>query len=105
MHTEDELYQSPIVNISLIIIFAYRIFTDEEIEEIRQVRLYDVIVNSTDIKHSELQKHVFFWVKGDPCPQPVQLNISLLEPCKYLQGYDYFEVKRYTLWLYLEQSA
>ncbi|XP_069683631.1 dual oxidase [Periplaneta americana] len=67
------------------------IFTDKEIEEIRRVRLYDVIVNSTDIKADEIQKHVFFWVKGDPCPQPVQLNTSLLEPCKYLQGYDYFE--------------
>ncbi|GFG29965.1 hypothetical protein Cfor_11750 [Coptotermes formosanus] len=67
------------------------IFTDAEIDEIRQVRLYDVIVNSTDVKPDELQKHVFFWVKGDPCPQPVQLNTSLLEPCRYLQGYDYFE--------------
>lgn len=70
----------------------YRIFTDAEIEEIRQVRLYDVIINSTDVKPGEIQKHVFFWVKGDPCPQPVQLNTSLLEPCRHLQGYDYFEV-------------
>jgi len=71
---------------------VYRIFTDAEIEEIRQVRLYDVIINSTDVKPDEIQKHVFFWVKGDPCPQPVQLNTSLLEPCRHLQGYDYFEV-------------
>jgi dual oxidase len=71
---------------------VYRIFTDAEIEDIRQVRLYDVIVNSTDIKPDDIQKHVFFWLNGDPCPQPVQLNTSLLEPCKYLQGYDYFEV-------------
>jgi dual oxidase len=69
------------------------------------VRLYDVIVNSTDIKPSELQNHVFFWVKGDPCPQPAQLNTSLLEPCKYLQGYDYFEVQLYTLWQRLEERA
>ncbi|PSN44387.1 Dual oxidase [Blattella germanica] len=70
---------------------ADRIFTEEEIEQIRNIRLYDVIVNSSGIKPKEIQKHVFFWVKGDPCPQPVQLNTSLLEPCRYLQGYDYFE--------------
>lgn len=28
---------------------------------------------------------------GDPCPQPEQLTTSLLEPCEYLKGYDYFE--------------
>nr|CAD7589006.1 unnamed protein product [Timema genevievae] len=67
------------------------IFTKEEIEEIRNIHLYDIIVNCTDIKPKEVQKNVFFWRKGDPCPQPLQLNNSLLEPCKYLRGFDYFE--------------
>lgn len=50
-----------------------------------------MIVNSTDIKSGYIQKDVFRWAEGDPCAQPVQLNTSLLEPCKYLKGYDYFE--------------
>lgn len=49
-------------------------------------------MNSTDIKPGEIQRNIFSWSDGDPCPQPVQLNTSLLEPCKYLKGYDYFEV-------------
>ncbi|KAG8223936.1 hypothetical protein J437_LFUL003744, partial [Ladona fulva] len=67
------------------------IFSDEEIEEIKHITMWDVIVNSTNIKPGDIQKNVFFWMEGDPCPQPMQLNASLLEPCTYLKGYDYFE--------------
>ncbi|XP_073969944.1 dual oxidase isoform X3 [Rhodnius prolixus] len=67
------------------------IFTEEEIAEIKQVTLWDVIVNATDIEPDSLQKDVFFWSEGDPCPQPAMLNASVLEPCSYLKGYDYFE--------------
>ncbi|XP_063910993.1 dual oxidase isoform X1 [Zophobas morio] len=70
---------------------ANGIFTKEEIEIIRKITLWDVIVNSTDIQPHYIQKNVFFWMKGDPCPQPMQLNASLMEPCKILNGYDYFE--------------
>lgn len=54
--------------------------------------MWDIIVNSTNIPPNAIQRNVFYWIQGDPCPQPVQLNTSLLEPCKYLHGYDYFEV-------------
>uniref|UniRef100_A0A1B6CWK3 NAD(P)H oxidase (H2O2-forming) n=1 Tax=Clastoptera arizonana TaxID=38151 RepID=A0A1B6CWK3_9HEMI len=67
------------------------IFTEDEIEEIRQVTMWDVIVNATDVKPDFIQKEVFFYAEGDPCPQPFQLNTSQLEPCSYLKGYDYFE--------------
>lgn len=67
-------------------------FSEEEIEELRKVSLWDVIVNSTKIHPNAVQQNVFFWNEGDPCPQPMQLNTSLLEPCKHLSGYDYFEV-------------
>lgn len=50
-----------------------------------------MIVNATDVQPNDIQKNIFFWLDGDPCPQPYQLNTSLLEPCRYLQGYDYFE--------------
>lgn len=68
------------------------IFTQEEIKELRKITMWDIIVNSTSIPPNAIQKNVFYWMQGDPCPQPLQLNTSLLEPCKYLHGYDYFEV-------------
>ncbi|KAF5287282.1 hypothetical protein FQR65_LT02155 [Abscondita terminalis] len=67
------------------------IFTEEEIEELRNIKLWDVIVNTTHIQPDDIQKDVFYWKKGDPCPQPTQLNTTMLEPCKHIHGYDYFE--------------
>ncbi|CAG0891147.1 unnamed protein product [Darwinula stevensoni] len=66
------------------------IFSQEEIDKIRQLRLYDVILNSTSIRPGEIQEKVFFWVNGDPCPQPAQLNASMMAPCNFLAGFDYF---------------
>ncbi|CAH1722727.1 unnamed protein product [Aphis gossypii] len=66
-------------------------FTEEELEWVRSVTLWDVIVNSTDIEPDMLQREVFFWNEGDPCPQPGQIEPSTLEPCSYLKGFDYFE--------------
>ncbi|CAH1982304.1 unnamed protein product [Acanthoscelides obtectus] len=70
---------------------AEGIFTKMEIEEIRKITMWDIIVNSTDIESDAIQKNVFFWMDGDPCPQPMQLNVSEMEPCKIITGYDYFE--------------
>lgn len=70
--------------------FPCRIFTAEEVSEIRKIRLWDLIVNSTDIGADDIQRNVFVWHTGDPCPQPMQLNASELEPCSYLKDYDYF---------------
>lgn len=47
-------------------------------------------MNSTDVHPDEIQKNVFQWIEGDPCRQPAQLNATELEPCSYLQGFDYF---------------
>ena len=66
------------------------VFSAEEIKELRGITLWDVIVNSTDIGLNEIQKNVFRFVDGDPCPQELQLNATELEPCSYLEGYDYF---------------
>lgn len=67
------------------------IFTEEEIAEIRKVRMWDILVNATEIQPGEVQRDAFFFKEGDPCPQPQQLSPSLLEPCQFLKGYDYFE--------------
>lgn len=66
------------------------IFTEAEIEEIRKIRLWDILVNSTRIPSKSIQRQVFQFQRGDPCPQPSQLNSSLLEPCVILAGWDYF---------------
>lgn len=55
--------------------------------------MWDIIVNSSDVSPDSIQKEVFFWSEGDPCPQPMQLNATSMEPCKYLTGYDYFEAR------------
>lgn len=67
-------------------------FTPQEIAEIRKITLWDIIVNATDIGADAIQRKVFFWNVTDPCPQPAQLNASMMLPCNYLKGFDYFEV-------------
>lgn len=72
------------------------IFTKEEIEELRKVTLWDIIINSTDINPGEIQKNVFRFHDGDPCPQQLQINASELEPCRPLEGFDYFSGSEFT---------
>jgi len=78
----------------------YSIFTEKEIAEIKNMTLYDVIISSTSIQPDEIQKNVFFFRNGDPCPQKEQLAPDVLEKCKYLRGYDYFEVNKLNLFRY-----
>ena len=68
--------------------------SDEDIEMIRGTKLSDIIKKVTTIGDEHIQKDVFIFKEGDPCPQPFQLNASQLENCPYLRGYDYFEVHR-----------
>lgn len=53
--------------------------------------LWDVITNTTTIDPESIQKNIFVWTDGDPCPQPQQLKGSMLDSCMPLQRYDYFE--------------
>ena len=70
--------------------FCCRLFTVEEIEEIRSITLKSVIVQTTGIEVGELQDSVFFWRDGDPCQQPVQLSSDVLESCIPFMRYDHF---------------
>ena len=67
------------------------IFTPAEIEEIRSITLWDVIVNASSVLPDDLQRNVFFHLEGDPCRQPKQLNATELPRCEYLKGYDSFQ--------------
>lgn len=42
----------------------FSLFTEEEIEEIKKISLYDIIINSTSIKQGEIQEEVFFFHEG-----------------------------------------
>ena len=64
--------------------------TEEEIDYFLELKLSDIIKQVTSIEEEEIQESVFAWYEGDPCPQPRQLNSSLLEDCPFLTGYDYF---------------
>ncbi|KAL7305239.1 hypothetical protein TKK_0002624 [Trichogramma kaykai] len=66
-------------------------FSAEEIEEIKKITFWDIIVNATDVEPNDIQRDVFTWHQGDPCPQPVQLKTAMLEPCAPLQHHDYFQ--------------
>lgn len=84
------------------VVIFHSMFTADELEWVRSVTLWDVIVNSTDVEPESLQREVFFWNDGDPCPQPGQIEPSTLEPCSYLKGFDYFEVSNtLRVWVHL----
>uniref|UniRef100_A0A3Q3KNH6 NAD(P)H oxidase (H2O2-forming) n=1 Tax=Mastacembelus armatus TaxID=205130 RepID=A0A3Q3KNH6_9TELE len=67
------------------------LFTDEEIQAIRNVTYHDVLIAVTSAEASDIQNSVFFWRDGDPCPQPAQLNASVLYPCTNATKLNYFD--------------
>ncbi|KAM9753466.1 dual oxidase 1 [Menidia menidia] len=67
------------------------LFTDEEIQTIRNVTYQDVLIAVTSAEVTDIQNNVFFWRDGDPCPQPAQLNASMLHPCTNATKLDYFD--------------
>lgn len=66
------------------------IFSQSEVNDIKKIKLYDVLLAASELQAGVVQKSMFVWKEGDPCPQPVQLNSSMMEPCLMLEGYDYF---------------
>ncbi|XP_075998434.1 dual oxidase 1 [Genypterus blacodes] len=67
------------------------LFTDDEIRTIRNVTFHDVLVAVTSAEASDFQSNVFFWKDGDPCPQPAQVNASMLHPCTNATKLNYFD--------------
>ncbi|XP_052039385.1 dual oxidase 1 [Apodemus sylvaticus] len=67
------------------------LFSKEEIAEIRNTSLRDILVAVTNVDPSAVQPSVFFWLAGDPCPQPSQLSTEGLPACAPLFIWDYFE--------------
>ncbi|XP_018521934.2 LOW QUALITY PROTEIN: dual oxidase 1 [Lates calcarifer] len=67
------------------------LFTDEEIQTIRNMTFHDILVAVTSAEANDIQTNVFFWRDGDPCPQPAQLNASVLYPCTNATKLNYFD--------------
>lgn len=67
------------------------IFSEAEIDEIRRISLYDIIVNATLIPENSIQRNIFKFSPQDPCPQPGQLSSSQLQPCYIVKGHSYFK--------------
>ena len=67
-------------------------FTESEVEGIRNTKMHDVILATLEkeVSEDEIQKNVFLFHDGDPCPQPGQLSAATLPPCNFLVGFDYF---------------
>ncbi|XP_058521328.1 dual oxidase 1 [Ochotona princeps] len=67
------------------------LFSEAEIAEIRNTSLRDVLVATMRTEPGALQSNVFFWLAGDPCPQPRQLSTEGLPACAPVVVRDYFE--------------
>ncbi|XP_062858438.1 dual oxidase 1 [Trichomycterus rosablanca] len=67
------------------------LFTEKEIQAIRNTTYYDVILATTNAKSGDLQKNVFFWLHGDPCPQPQPISAAMLQPCTKATSISYFD--------------
>uniref|UniRef100_A0AC35U9C9 NAD(P)H oxidase (H2O2-forming) n=1 Tax=Rhabditophanes sp. KR3021 TaxID=114890 RepID=A0AC35U9C9_9BILA len=66
------------------------IFNATEIEEIRKIKLSDILRAVSDIDPSEIQDNVFQFQENDPCPQPFQVNTTGLESCVPMMRFDHF---------------
>jgi dual oxidase len=69
---------------------VFRIFTDDELNDIWNTTLKTIIVETTAISSQSLQNNVFLHNAGDPCPQPYQVNTSNLEACTPFMRFDHF---------------
>ncbi|CAM4526679.1 dual oxidase 2 [Lepidochelys kempii] len=68
-----------------------RLFTNDEIEEIRKTTFHNVLVNVTYADSTDVPMQVFNWNTSDPCPQPQQLTTEHLANCTPMTVLDYFE--------------
>ncbi|XP_017569119.2 dual oxidase 2 [Pygocentrus nattereri] len=67
------------------------LFTEEEIQSIRNTTYYDILLAITSAESEDIQKNVFFWLNGDPCPQPQPVTASDLQPCTKATSMSYFD--------------
>ncbi|KAG1939411.1 dual oxidase [Pimephales promelas] len=67
------------------------LFTEEEIQAIQNTTFHDVILDVTSAEEGDIQKNAFFWVNGDPCPQPQPIRASDLHPCTKPVSVSYFD--------------
>ncbi|XP_016342271.1 dual oxidase 1-like [Sinocyclocheilus anshuiensis] len=67
------------------------LFTEEEIQAIRNTTFHDVLLDVTSAEEGDIQRNVFFWVNGDPCPQPQPITSSDLHPCTKASSMSYFD--------------
>uniref|UniRef100_A0A4W3IEX4 NAD(P)H oxidase (H2O2-forming) n=1 Tax=Callorhinchus milii TaxID=7868 RepID=A0A4W3IEX4_CALMI len=67
------------------------LFTASDLQTIRNTSYYDVLLATTSAETGDIQRNVFLWKNGGPCPQPKQLTESDLESCVQLTTINYFE--------------
>ncbi|XP_068131700.1 dual oxidase 1-like isoform X2 [Hyperolius riggenbachi] len=67
------------------------LFTADEIARIKNISFHDVILAVTSAEVGDIQRDLFTWRDGDPCPQPAQVSSEMLAPCGPVTVIDYFE--------------
>ncbi|KAL0968670.1 hypothetical protein UPYG_G00269980 [Umbra pygmaea] len=66
-------------------------FTKAELQMIKNTSFHDVLVAVTMAESGDIQREVFFWRTGDPCPQPSQVTSSELHSCTNVTKLNYFD--------------
>lgn len=98
---------------------VHSLFTEEEIQSIKETTYYHVLLTVTSAQSEDIQKNAFIWLNGehksityyfcnpslwiitrhfnycffftgDPCPQPQPLTASDLQPCTKATSMSYF---------------
>lgn len=62
--TEMVTYVTSCQQIQLITLFFSSLFTDEEMQAIRNMTYYDVLLAVTSAEATDIQNNVFFWKDG-----------------------------------------
>lgn len=87
----------------LIEAMVFRLFTAEEIDRLRRIRLADIMIAATSIERVDVQREVFFHRGTDPCPMPrpypVAANLISCTPLTKLNYFGYDSAITYCLTL------
>lgn len=70
------------------------IFTLEEYEMIKALRVKDLLIQTTHIRQADISDTPFLF-QGAKCPQPFQLSELYMDDCTELENFDYYTMSDY----------
>ena len=70
--------------------YPYSIFTRDEYELIRNLRVKDLLILTTHIRDDDISDTPFEMNQNTVCPQPFQLSELYMDDCTGLETFDYY---------------